>query len=467
MSGSSHSVTIPFFSALLIGMMLVIGGRDVGAVPPFAQQTGQPCTTCHIGGFGPQLTPAGRAFKISGYTQSGGEGWQAQVPLAAMIITSFTSTGARVPDDQVVHHYAPNNNVALDQVSAFLAGRLGEHTGGFMQFSYSNIPNASKLDNTDLRPYTTVVDLGGSELRLGTTINNAPTVQDPYNTTYVWGFPYVTSGLAQTPAARLAVADGFVANSIGATAYAWYDRRLYLEVGAYSTISTYGLARIGNALTLGSTQGAAPYMRAAYQYEWPGQNVHLGALYFQSNVNPGAGLVSDGSNGRNHYTDYAVDAGYQFLGDGTHVVTLQGIYTHEQQKLEGSSAAFNAANGTAFGAASSLNDFRLNASYWFENTYGLLVGWRKTWGPANPVLYSPAPLTGSANSKPDSNSFIIEADWVPFGKAESWVGPWANLKLGLQYTAYTQFNGRTSNYDGFGRNASANNTILLFAWMIF
>ena len=43
------------------------------AVPAFAQQTGQPCTTCHIGSFGPQLTPFGRAFKIGGYTQTGGE----------------------------------------------------------------------------------------------------------------------------------------------------------------------------------------------------------------------------------------------------------------------------------------------------------------------------------------------------------------------------------------------------------
>ena len=33
------------------------------------------------------------------------------------------------------------------------------------------------------------------------------------------------------------------------------------------------------------------------------------------------------------------------------------------------------------------------------------------------------------------------------------MSPWANLKLGIQYTAYTQFNGGNKNYDGFGRNA--------------
>ena len=128
------------------------------AVPAFAQQTGEPCTTCHIGGFGPQLTAFGRAFKIGGYTQRGGEGWQSHIPLAATVLTSFTHTGSSVPADQVTHHFNDNNNFALDQVSAFLAGGIGDHSGGFVQFTYSNIPNASHLDNTDLRPYTTAFD---------------------------------------------------------------------------------------------------------------------------------------------------------------------------------------------------------------------------------------------------------------------------------------------------------------------
>jgi hypothetical protein len=76
-------------------------------------------------------------------------------------------------------------------------------------------------------------------------------------------------------------------------------------------------------------------------------------------------------------------------------------------------------------------------------------------------------VTNSANGKPNSNAFIIEADWVPFGKADSWGSPWANLKLGVQYTLYTQFNGGNKNYDGFGRGAGDNNTLFLFAWMAF
>src|SRR6185437_1954699 len=157
--------------------LLLLAAAPARAVPSFAAQTGQPCTACHIGAFGPQLTPLGRAFKIGGYTQRGGEGWEADVPLSAMVLGSFTHTGSGVPADQIEHHFNDNNNFALDQISVFLAGGIGEHTGGFMQFTYSNIPNASNVDNVDLRPYTTTFDVGGSELRIGTTINNNPTVQ--------------------------------------------------------------------------------------------------------------------------------------------------------------------------------------------------------------------------------------------------------------------------------------------------
>jgi len=38
-----------------------------------------------------------------------------------------------------------------------------------------------------------------------------------------------------------------------------------------------------------------------------------------------------------------------------------------------------------------------------------------------------------------------------------------NLKVGIQSIAYTKFNGVTSNYDGFGRSANANDTIFLFS----
>jgi hypothetical protein len=61
----------------------------------------------------------------------------------------------------------------------------------------------------------------------------------------------------------------------------------------------------------------------------------------------------------------------------------------------------------------------------------------------------------------------VQLDWTPFGKEDSWGQPWANLRLALQYTGYTRFNGGSTNYDGFGRNASNNNTLYLLGWVAF
>jgi len=88
-------------------------------------------------------------------------------------------------------------------------------------------------------------------------------------------------------------------------------------------------------------------------------------------------------------------------------------------------------------------------------------------GGANALLYAPAAVNGSVDAQLDSNAFMVEADWVPFGKSDSISAPWVNLKVGIQAIAYTKFNGGTTSYDGFGRSANANDTIFLFSWLAF
>jgi hypothetical protein len=295
---------------------------------------------------------------------------------------------------------------------------------------------------------------------------HSPTVQDPYNSTFAWGYPFIASSLAPTPAAQPALTSALAGNSVGITAYAWYDQHLYVEAGGYETMGPTLLATTGNALgaaPFGSTRNIAPYVRSAYEWNWSGQSAHVGGIFLNSNFNPATGSFSaDGSMGHNSYTDLAADAGYQFLGDETNIFTAEGIYTYEVQNLQGS---FN--TGASSQAHNDLQQLRLTLTYYYQQTYGLTLGWQDTWGKPNPLLFAPAPVTGSANGKPNSNEFIIEADWIPFGKADSFGSPWVNLKLGLQYTAYTRFNGGTTNYDGFGRNASGNNTLFAFAWLAF
>jgi hypothetical protein len=441
---------------------IVLSARPAVAVPSLAAQTGQPCSACHIGGFGPQLTAFGREFKIGGYTQTGGDGLAAQIPLSAMILGSFNNIAQDVPHGSY-QHYGTNNNVALDQISIFLAGNVGEHSGGFVQTTYANSDNSIHLDQLDIRPFTTAVDVHGNDLRLGTTLTNAPMVQDPFNSTFNWGFPYVVSTLAPTPAANPILVGGFAGNSIGLTGYAFYDHRIYLEAGGYQTMSPYLLARAGTSYGPGQTNGVAPYLRAAYVWDWDDSTAHVGTILLAAHAYPATGgrTVNAGM-GSDSYTDIAFDAGYLFQGDGTHSFSVESIYVHEDQNLNATAA------GTGYGSKYTLNKFNASASYWYKNTYGASFAWQKTWGGANQVLYaSPTPVFGSANGKPNNNAFILEADWVPFGKEDSWLSPFANLKLGVQYTIYTQFNGASKNYDGNGRNAADNNTLYAFAWVAF
>ena len=179
----------------------------------------------------------------------------------------------------------------------------------------------------------------------------------------------------------------------------------------------------------GATAHPAPYARTAYEWNWNGQSAHVGALLLYSDINPATGdRTATGAFRRDSYTDVAVDGGYQFLGDGTHVATVDAIFAHETADLRGSTAL-----GGSSQKSSPLNQVRLSLWSYYQQTYGLSFGWQDTWGKSNPLLYPSAPVTGSANGKPNSNAFILEADWIPFGKADSWGRPFANLKVGLQY----------------------------------
>ena len=205
---------------VILSFALSAVSQSARGVPSFAAQTGEPCTACHIGAFGPQLTPYGRAFKIGGYTQAGGQGLLASIPLAATAITSFTHTGAAQPSPPVAHFGDNNNNPALDQISLYLAGRATDWAGGFVQGTYDDVSRSLFLDLVDVRPFTKSFDLGDTTLRVGLSVNNTPTVQDPYNSTYAWGYPFVSSQLAPTPAAQPAIASALTENAIGVTAYA-------------------------------------------------------------------------------------------------------------------------------------------------------------------------------------------------------------------------------------------------------
>ena len=140
--------------ALLFGAALFFH-RPAAAVPAFAQQTGRNCAACHVGGFGPELTPFGREFKLGGYLLR----LHGSVPLSAMAVASWTHTAKdQVPPPEPLSR---NDNLVMDQASLFVAGGIGDHFGGFAQLvTYDGVGRSWSWDNIDLRAVTSAKVFG-------------------------------------------------------------------------------------------------------------------------------------------------------------------------------------------------------------------------------------------------------------------------------------------------------------------
>jgi len=439
--------------ALLAGLWLLLGlAGTAQAVPSYTRQTGQECASCHVGSFGPQLTPYGMKFKIGGYTDSdGGEG---KVPLSAMLVGTYTATSKGQPGG-AAPRYSDNNNTALQEVSVFLAGKLGEHVGSFSQITYSGIARKSALDHVDIRA-AGEARLAGHDVTLGVSLNNNPTLQDPFNTLPAWRFPYTTSDLAPAPGAAPLLDGGLEHTVIGATGYAYLDNGLYAEMGGYTNLSRSFLEKtnvIMDPTDPGKqVKGVAPYWRLGYFKDNKRDAYSVGLVGMSARLGDyGLGGPAD------RYNDLGVDASYQFLGNRQHVFTVAGSYIHERQKLD---ATFG--GGGADNSRLSLNQWNVSSSYHYNKTYGVTVRYFNITGTQDNTFYG-----DNRSGRPDSSGWTLQGDWTPFGKESSWGAPWANVRLGLQYTWYNRFNGAKDNYDGSGRNAKDNNTLYGFIWTAF
>ena len=437
--------------ALAIGFV-ALAAAPASAIPAFAVQTSQPCTACHVGGFGPQLTPMGREFKLEGYTMRAGE--QFTPPVSAMIVESYVQTSKDQPGGPAPH-YAPNNNVVLDQASAFVAGGIGDHFGAFSQWTYDGVGRSVSWDNLDVR----VTDddmVWGHDVRFGIDFNNSPSVQDVWNTLPAWGFFYTNSALAPSPAAA-PVLDGTLAQLVtGTSVYAWADMSYYAEIGVYWTPS-HGSTRamgVDPAGDFGTIAGAAPYFRLAYQQDNGPDNWEVGLFGFFPSIHPFGDRTTGTSD---HYDDVGIDASYQYIGDNNNIYQVNARYIYESQSFDATALL-----GGATHLNDSLNEVKVDGSYYWHNTLGGTVSLFDTWGSTDPLLYA-----ANTALKPDSQGMLFQIDATPFGGENDYFGRHLNLRVGLQYTVYTKFDGSSHNFDGTGRNASDNDTLRVFAWFAF
>lgn len=436
--------------SIAVGLAIIgLSASGAAAVPSFAAQTGQPCNVCHVGGLGPQLTPFGRNFKMRGYTA---RTVSFNVPLAAFALTSYVRTAKDQPPPPA-KDFAQNDNLAVDQVSLFVAGGLGSHLGAFIQNTYDGVAHSFHWDNLDVRAVTTA-SAKGTDLVFGLDINNNPTVQDPFNTLQAWGFPYTTSALAPQPGAAPLI-GALAQNTLGLSAYTWINSRLYAEVGAYRSLGAGVLTHFGvDPTSPGKINGFAPYARLAYQKVNGGRNFEVGAFWLNANLFPGRDQTTGLADG---YTDLGLDGSYQYFAPNKDVFTFNGRYTYERQRPEASRALGLATNPT-----DTLQDLRADASYYWRNKIGLSGQVFHTWGSRDDLLYA-----GDRALRPDTTGVTLQLDGTPYGAGDSPLGKRFNLRLGVQYTHYFQFDGDRRNFDNFGRNAGDNDTARVFAWVYY
>ena len=439
----------------LLGLLFLAASGAANALPSFARQTGEECAACHVGSIGPQLTPHGQKFKMGGYVDGNGkDDWW--TPFAGQAIATYTHTSKDQPGD-AADTFDDNDNLAFQEGSLFFAGRYFGNVGGFVQETYSGVDHQWAWDNVDLRLARTI-DLGGRDAILGLSFNNSPTTQDPFNTLPAWGFPYVSSDLTPGYLGEPMLAGGVEQMVAGLTGYGFFYDWLYVEGGAYHDLGSRFLHRVGvpgeDRVDL---SGLSPYFRVAATREFNHQSASVGLVAFDTDVRPDPAVDA-----KDKYRDWGLDASWQYLGTRRDQFAVNARWIHEKQKLD---ATFDAASAER--SKHHLDEFDVNGSYYFENTWGGTVGWFSTQGSRDATLYGAEELEGSRTGKPDTDGFIFQADWTPFGKEDSWMAPNANLRLALQYTAYNKFNGAKNDYDGEGRDASDNNTLMLFAWFAF
>lgn len=454
-------------ATVLAGTSLVaiafFANRPASAVPAFADQTDQPCAACHVGGFGPELTPFGREFKLGGYTLR----TRASIPLALAAIASWTHTRKdQVPPPE---HLSKNDNLVFDEASGFLAGGIGEHLGGYVQVTYDGVERHTSLDMLDLRAVTTA-HLFGKDSILGISLNNAPLMEDAWNTSPIWGFPYTDSAVSETPEAAPLI-DMLMGNVVGVSGYGWIGDKLYLGAGGYGSPSRGTIKFVGADPDMpGSIHGIAPYGRIAWQTNLAGGTFELGGNALKAAVYPmrmRAGGFTD------HYTDFGIDSSWQ-KPFGSDTVSLNFRWEHEKGNLEAScalgllggdmdvpmSVPLMIDPGNIGCARYHLDTVRGTIGYSWHNKIGADLSVFGIGGTRNMNLYG-------GSGSPDSNGLTGQLDYTLWGNGHSPIGIRGNARIGLQYTVYGKFNGRRHNYDLMGANASDNDALRAFLWVAF
>ncbi len=426
------------FSYLLFFLFLFAISTDrVEAIPSYARQTGMSCIACHTSF--PELTSFGRSFKLNGYTMTTVPTIEAKddsgkvvkldllssLPLSAMVQSSFTHISKDAEGTQ-------NNSVTLpQQLSVFLGGKITPHVGTFIQITYDG--QSFGMDNTDIR-FAEQANIGSKSLVYGLTLNNNPTVQDLWNSTPAWGFPFASSDAGPGPS-KSTLIENLGAQVAGLGAYTLFDNLLYTEFTLYRSAQQGAPNPADNTSSM-VIKGVSPYWRLAVQHDWSKDFIEIGTFGISSKQ-----YFNGISGSTDEFTDLGFDVQYQrSLTVG--YFSLHSSFINENEKRNLSLSTSEKLN---------FNSFKIDGNLYFKNGINATLAYFNSWGTQDPDIVE------SLTNKPNSNGLIAQLGYMP----------WYNTRFTIQYTIFNKLDGSSSNYDGSGRSASNNNTLYLLAWINF
>lgn len=443
--------SIVWFSAFVAACALGMYPNAAQAVPSMARQTGMQCAACHT--VFPELTSFGRQFKLRGYSMSvpkdRSDSIFGNVPISALLQVSRNTTNNVSTSGAEPEQFPRDRETIVQAVGLYYGGKITGKSGGLVQYFYDGIEKKWAMEMFDVRWADTTTALGGKETVYGFTLSNNPAVTDIYNSTPQWSFPHTETAALMSNAQ--AATDMRLAGRVGGPGvYALWNDLLYGELALYRTTKNGVFRPLGWGVEKDDlVRGTTPYWRMALQRDFGPHFFSAGAYGLSARIYTDA---VDQSLGTDRFRDVAIDGQYQFTG-GDHLVSANATQIREKQKLNGAFAAGLASNTT-----NTLRTTRANVHYWYKRAVGGGFGMFSTTGDADALRYDNGEAVhGSATGSPNTKGWMLDLNYLPV----------QSVKLALRYTAYTEFNGAGTNYDGFGRNAKDNNSVFLLAWLMF